>query len=213
MVPVREVVSLAQLNAMIERWDTEDERRRIGTRPRPVGEYCTVETAAAAAVAGRTAMMHALELVIYDGQLEVARHERLIAKGKARLDLDHYLEALVREPGAFPGATAPEQARSAGKVHDAWWEEAKAAHGGRYGTRALIEVLLMGRHVAHEHLVAGRGGPGARWRASPPPWPPASTSVCAAAPNACPRRSLCPRPTPGATASRWLRHARARSAS
>lgn len=109
---------------------------------------------------GRTvrAILHASELVVYDGQREVARHERLIAKGKARLDLDHYLEALVRKPGAFPGATALEQARSAGKftpVHDAWWEAAKAAHGERDGTRALIEVLLMGRHVPHEHLVAG----------------------------------------------------------
>ncbi|MFE8958713.1 Mu transposase domain-containing protein [Streptomyces iakyrus] len=36
---------------------------------------------------GRTvrAMLHASELVVYDGQQEVARHERLIAKGKARL--------------------------------------------------------------------------------------------------------------------------------
>jgi DNA replication protein DnaC len=55
---------------------------------------------------GRTvrAMLHASELVVYDGQQEVARHERLIAKGKTRLDLDHYLEALVRKPGAFAAA-------------------------------------------------------------------------------------------------------------
>ncbi|MFF4508076.1 hypothetical protein [Streptomyces sp. NPDC001401] len=104
------------------------------------------------------ATLHASDLVVYDGRQEVARHERLIAKGQARLDLDHYLEALVRKPGAFPGATALEQARSAGKftpVHDAWWEAAKAAHGERNATRALIEVLLMGRHVPHEHPVAG----------------------------------------------------------
>ncbi|WP_240436995.1 hypothetical protein [Streptomyces sporangiiformans] len=102
-------------------------------------------------------MLHASELVVYDGRQEVARHERLIPKG-TRLDLEHYLEALVRKPGAFPGATTLEQARSAGKftpVHDAWWEAAKAAHGERDGNRALIEVLLMGRHVPHEHLVAG----------------------------------------------------------
>ncbi|MDX6348314.1 MAG: hypothetical protein QOF84_3104 [Streptomyces sp.] len=35
--------------------------------------------------------------------MEVARHERLIAKGGCRLELDHYLEALVRKPGALPG--------------------------------------------------------------------------------------------------------------
>jgi hypothetical protein len=194
MVPVPEVASLAELNAMIEQWDEEDERRRIGSRPRPVSEYFAVERpllqplpdepfetgrlfslrvdrfsqisvrtnrySVPVRLIGRTvrAMLHASELVVYDGQQEVARHERLIAKGKTRLDLDHYLEALVRKPGAFPGATALEQARSAGKftpVHDAWWEAAKAAHGERDGTRALIEVLLMGRHVSHELLVAG----------------------------------------------------------
>ncbi|MFE5560698.1 hypothetical protein [Streptomyces sp. NPDC056544] len=103
-------------------------------------------------------MLHASELVVYDGRDEVARHERLIAKGGTRLDLDHYLEALVRKPGALPGATALDQARSAGRftpVHDAWWEAAVKAHGERDGTRALIEVLLLGRHLPHEHLVTG----------------------------------------------------------
>lgn len=28
-------------------------------------------------------------------------------------------------------------------------------HGDNEGTRALIEVLLLGRHLSHEHLVAG----------------------------------------------------------
>ena len=65
-------------------------------------------------------MLHASEVVVYDGRKEVARHERLIAQGQTRLDLDHYLEALVRKPGAFPGATAPEQARSAGKFTPVW---------------------------------------------------------------------------------------------
>ncbi|MDT0570337.1 hypothetical protein RM704_23185 [Streptomyces sp. DSM 3412] len=108
---------------------------------------------------GRTAraMLHASELVVYDGQLEVARHERLIAKGQARLDLG--------PPSGSPGPQARSvprcrraQTRSAGKftpVHDARWEAANAAHGERDGPRALIEVLLMGRHVSHEHLVAG----------------------------------------------------------
>ncbi|WP_234431319.1 Mu transposase domain-containing protein [Streptomyces sp. NRRL F-5053] len=93
-------------------------------------------------------VLHVSHLVVYDKNVEVARHERLIAKGAARLELDRYLEALVRKPGAFPGSTALEQARSAGKfapVHDAWWEQAKKIHGERDGARALIEVLLLGR--------------------------------------------------------------------
>ncbi|MFF3695795.1 hypothetical protein [Streptomyces sp. NPDC002221] len=103
-------------------------------------------------------VLHASHLVFYDQNVKVARHERLIAKCGIRLELDHYLEALVRKPGAFPGATALEQARSAGRftpVHDAWWAAARKVHGGRDGTRALIEVLLLGRHIAHEHLVSG----------------------------------------------------------
>lgn len=51
-----------------------------------------------------------------------------------------------------------EQARAAGKftpVHDAWWAAACKAHGDRDGTRALIEVLLLGRHLTHEHVAAG----------------------------------------------------------
>ncbi|MGI5430379.1 Mu transposase domain-containing protein [Streptomyces sp. CA-179760] len=43
MVLVPEFASLAELNAMIERWDAQDEQRRIGTRPRPVAECFAVE--------------------------------------------------------------------------------------------------------------------------------------------------------------------------
>jgi hypothetical protein len=40
-------------------------------------------------------------------------------------------------------------------VHDRWWAAACKAHGDLDGTRALIEVLLLARHMNHEHLVAG----------------------------------------------------------
>jgi transposase len=103
-------------------------------------------------------LLHASDLVVYDGHAEVARHERLPGRSGTRLELDHYLEALVRKPGALPGSTALEQARAAGKftpVHDAWWAQARKAHGDAAGTRALIEVLLLHRHMTHEHVVAG----------------------------------------------------------
>ncbi len=194
LVPVSEVATLAELNAMIDRWDEQDDARRIRSRPRTIGEYFVAEQSLLAPLPdepfetgrlftlrvdrysqvsvrtnrysvpvrliGRTVhvILHASELVVYDGREEVARHERLIAKGNTRLDLDHYLEALVRKPGALPGATALDQARPAGRftpVHDAWWAAARKAHGERDGTRALIEVLLLSRHLPHEHLVAG----------------------------------------------------------
>ena len=103
-------------------------------------------------------LLHASDLVIFDGRAEVARHERLATRGGCRLELDHYLEALLRKPGALPGATALEQARAAGRftpVHDAWWAAVRTAHGDAAGTWALIEVLLLHRRMAHEHVVAG----------------------------------------------------------
>ncbi|MFI6604156.1 IS21 family transposase [Nonomuraea sp. NPDC050536] len=103
-------------------------------------------------------LLHASELVIFDGKTEVARHERLIARGKPRLRLDHYLEILLRKPGALAGSTALEQARQLGTfttVHDAWWAAVRKAHGEAEGTRALIEVLLLHRGMAHRHVVDG----------------------------------------------------------
>jgi transposase len=194
LVPVPEVASLAELNQLVEQWDAQDDARRIGARPRTVGEYFATEQPLLnplpdeafatgrlltprvdryAQITVRTTrysvpvrligrrvrvLLGASELVVYDGGVEVARHERLSAKGGVRLELDHYLEGLLRKPGALPGATALEQARAVGKftpVHDAWWEAVRKTHGDAAGTRALVEVLLLHRHLAHEHVVAG----------------------------------------------------------
>jgi hypothetical protein len=78
--------------------------------------------------------------------------------GGSRLDLDHYLEGLLRRPGALPGATSLDEARAAGKfapVHDAWREATRRARDDAAGTRALIEVLLLHRHMSHDRGVAG----------------------------------------------------------
>ena len=121
-------------------------RRFPTSRSRPAAGSPRASTATARSRSARTATrcpsgwsavksgcsLHASHLVVFDGRTEVARHERLIAKGATRLDLDHYLEVLLRKPGALPGATALEQARAPGRftpVHDAWWAAARKAHG------------------------------------------------------------------------------------
>ncbi len=43
----------------------------------------------------------------------IARHERSQRKGAELLVLDHYLEVLLRKPGALPGANALAPARAA----------------------------------------------------------------------------------------------------
>ena len=72
--------------------------------------------------------------------------------------LDHYLEILVRKPGAMPGSTALAQARASGAfgaTHDAFWEAARRRLGDGAGTRALIGVLLLHRSLPAEAVVAG----------------------------------------------------------
>lgn len=194
LVPVPQVGSITELNALIEGWDIDDDQRRIGARARTVGEYFALERpllqplpdepfetgrifhprvdrrsqicvrtnrySVPVHLIGRKVrvLLHSSELVVFAGRSQVARHERLIAKNSCRLELDHYLEVLVRKPGALPGSTMLEQARQAGKftpVHDAWWAAVRRAHGDAEGTRALIEVLLLHRTMTGDHVVAG----------------------------------------------------------
>jgi hypothetical protein len=43
------------------------------------------------------ALLHANDLVIFDGHQQVARHDRLTGRLEAHLELHHYLEALIRK--------------------------------------------------------------------------------------------------------------------
>src|SRR3954466_9540523 len=104
------------------------------------------------------AVLHASELVLFSGRTEVARHERATVRGSQTLVLDHYLEVLVRKPGAMRGATALVQARAGGmftSAHEAFWAAARKAHGDSGGTRALVEALLLHRHHRHGDVLAG----------------------------------------------------------
>jgi hypothetical protein len=68
------------------------------------------------------------------------------------------MRQLLRKPGALPGATALAQARAAGMftaVHDAFWAGARKGLGDSAGTRVLIEVLLLHRHLEHVDMLAG----------------------------------------------------------
>jgi transposase/predicted nucleic acid-binding protein len=86
----------------------------------------------------------------------IARHERAVTKGGETLVLDHYLEVLVRKPGALPNATALAQAREQGAftpTHDTFWTACRRTHGDAKGTRALIEILLAHRHLPTDALI------------------------------------------------------------
>lgn len=101
--------------------------------------------------------LDATHLQAMDGARVVARHQRSPHKFTETLLLDHYLEVLVRKPGALAGATALVQARKAGvftDAHEGFWLAARRARGDGAGTRALIEVLLEHRRLPAEVIVA-----------------------------------------------------------
>ncbi|MEV7039129.1 hypothetical protein [Amycolatopsis sp. NPDC051061] len=168
--------SLAELNALIDEWDAADDARRIGSRPHSVGEHFAIERPLPARLPtepfetgrlftprmdrfsqvtvrqnqysvpirliGRTVrvLLHASKLVIFDGRREVARHCAGAEAGcAARLDR---------------AGTGPRR-RQVHPVHDAWWAAVRKIRGDAEGTRALIQVLLLHRGMAHEHVVAG----------------------------------------------------------
>ena len=102
--------------------------------------------------------LSASTVTVFSRDVVVARHPRAAGKGVKVLDLDHYLEILLRKPGALPGATALVQARAAGvftSQHEAFWAAARKAHGDAAGTRALVEVLLLHRHLQAADVLAG----------------------------------------------------------
>jgi len=98
-------------------------------------------------------------LVVTDGAAVVARHARSMGKKHETLVLDHYLEVLVRKPGALMNATALMTARASGSftaVHQRFWDKARRRLGDSGGTRALIEVLLLlHRSVPGAGVMAG----------------------------------------------------------
>lgn len=87
----------------------------------------------------------------------VARHERCFNRQQKVLNLEHYLEALTKKPGAFPGSTPLEQWRAQGRwpsSFDRFWEMLKQRRGQQPGTRAMIDVLLLGRQHGYPRLQA-----------------------------------------------------------
>ena len=85
----------------------------------------------------------------------VARHERCYRRRQQILDLEHYLEVLSRKPGALAGSTPLAQWREQGRwkaSHDRFWQILNSRQGRQNGTRAMIEVLTLGKQHGYERL-------------------------------------------------------------
>jgi transposase len=105
--------------------------------------------------------LHADRLEVLDGGTVIAAHPRSLHKGSEDLVLDHYLEVLVRKPGALAGSIVLAQARTAGAftvTHQQFWDTARRAHGDGPGTAALCKVLLLHRTMSGDLVRAGISG-------------------------------------------------------
>jgi hypothetical protein len=94
---------------------------------------------------------------VLDGAMVVARHRRG-RKGDEILSLDHYLDVMVRKPGALVSSTPLVRARASGaftEVHQRFWDQARRRLGDRHGTKALIDVLLGHRTIPADAIAAG----------------------------------------------------------
>lgn len=110
--------------------------------PAPVG--CVVQ-----------AKVYAAEVELWHEGKCLAHHDRCFSRQQKILDLEHYLDVLSKKPGALAGSSALEQWRAQGKwpaSFDQLWEELKQRRGKQDGTRAMIDLLLLGRTHGYEAL-------------------------------------------------------------
>jgi transposase len=92
--------------------------------------------------------------VWYQGRC-VARHARSYGRHQQVLDLEHYLDVLEHKPGAFAGSKPLEQWRRAGRwptSYDLFWNGLIERRGRQDGTRAMIELLQLGRQLGYARL-------------------------------------------------------------
>ena len=101
------------------------------------------------------ARVYPLHVEVWHAGRLIARHERCHSRRQHVLDLEHYLDVLSHKPGAFAGSKPLAQWRAAGRwpaCYDALWDRLQARHGKQNGTRAMVEVLGLGREFGHDAL-------------------------------------------------------------
>ena len=78
----------------------------------------------------------------------VACHPRSYGIGEQRFQLEHYLDVFDKKPGALPGSRPLAQCRAQGlwpSCFDAFWQACQKRLGKHEGTRAMVNLLLLGR--------------------------------------------------------------------
>lgn len=94
---------------------------------------------------------------VWQSGKKIACHERSYGRGQQILNLEHYLDVLERKPGALPGSTPLAQWRERGlwpPCFDRLWERLQQREGKQAGTRAMVELLQLGRSQGYGALRA-----------------------------------------------------------
>lgn len=132
--------------------------------------------------AGTTVEVRVLPSVVevWHGGQCVATHPRSYGRSADVLDREHSLDVLVHKPGALAGSKPLDQAPHTGHWPASYhqlWAALRERQRAQLGTRALIELLQLGRqHGHHRRRTAleqafARGCPDV----AAPTWPPCAT--------------------------------------
>ena len=92
---------------------------------------------------------------IWRDKRRLAVHERCYERNQEFFSIEHYLDALEHKPGALAGSKPLEQWRKTGRwpaSFDQLWQGLKERHGPHKGTKAMIELLQLGRQHGQERL-------------------------------------------------------------
>lgn len=191
MVPVPQVESLAELNAMLRAACLKDlartitgrgesvgaalERERPLLRPLPEFDFVTFDVLEARVDAksmvcvrqnhysvpsrliGQRVQVrvHARSVEVYANRSLVALHSRLSGRHGHSATVDHYLDIMVRKPGALAGSRALAQDRERGmwpSVYDELWRSIAERHGSSVAARQMVDVLLLCRECGPERV-------------------------------------------------------------
>jgi hypothetical protein len=90
----------------------------------------------------------------HDGK-PIASHARCYRRQQKILDLEHYLDVLERKPGALRGSTPLAQWRAQGRwpiSYDRIWQRLIERQGRQPGTRAMVELIRLGREAGYGKL-------------------------------------------------------------
>jgi hypothetical protein len=197
LVPVPDLRSLSELNAMVLAGCESDLKRRIAGRPETVGESFARERPLLRALPSWPAQtaeeltprvdskalvtikqnrysvpvrlaglrvharVGAREIELRHAGEVVARHERMQGRLRVCASLDHYLELLVRKPGALEGSLALAQERERGawpSCLDELWGKISERYGSSEAARQMVDVLMLAREQSPAELeLAVRG--------------------------------------------------------